>query len=114
MLKIYHNPRCMKSRQTLSLIQEAGAEVEIIEYLKEPPAAAELKEVSGKLGISAEQLLRKGEAIFKQEFKGQQHTDEEWIEIMLTHPKLIERPIVVKGDEAVIGRPPESVNQFLH
>ena len=114
MLKIYHNPRCMKSRQTLSLIQEAGAEVEIIEYLKEPPSAAELKEVIGKLGISAEQLLRKGEAIFKQEFKGQQHTDEEWIEIMLAHPKLIERPIVVKGDEAVIGRPPESVNQFLH
>lgn len=114
MLKIYHNPRCMKSRQTLSLIQEAGAEVEIIEYLKEPPSAAELKEVIGKLGISAEQLLRKGEAIFKQEFKGQLHTDEEWIEIMLAHPKLIERPIVVKGDEAVIGRPPESVNQFLH
>ena len=78
-------------------------DVEIVEYLKDIPTAAELKEVLGKLGISAEQLLRKGEKIFKENYKGQEHTDDEWIDIMLANPKLIERPIVVKGNQAVLG-----------
>ena len=88
-------------------------DVEIVEYLKDIPTAAELKEVLGKLGISAEQLLRKGEKIFKENYKGKQHTDDEWIDIMLANPKLIERPIVVKGNQAVLGRPPENVNALL-
>ncbi len=113
MLKIYHNPRCSKSRQTLNIIQEAGAEVEIVEYLKEVPTADELKSVLSKLNLEAVDILRKGEAIFKEQFKGQTYTNDEWVDIMIANPKLIERPIVVKGDKAVLGRPPENVNSLL-
>ncbi|WP_053406498.1 arsenate reductase (glutaredoxin) [Persicobacter sp. CCB-QB2] len=112
-MKIFHNPRCTKSRQTLQLLQEKGAEVEIVEYLKTPPTVAELTEVVKQLGIPAEKLLRKTEAIFKEQFKGQNHTDAEWIQIMVDHPKLIERPIVIKDGKAVIGRPPENVAVFF-
>lgn len=113
MLTIYHNPRCGKSRQTLNIIKEAGAEVAVVEYLKDIPTADELKTLLGKLNLQAEDILRKGEAVFKEQFKGQAHTNDEWIDIMLAHPKLIERPIVVKGDKAVIGRPPENVEALL-
>lgn len=112
-MKIYHNPRCRKSRETLALIQEAGQEPEIIEYLKMPPTADELAKILSLLGISAEQLLRKGESIFKEQFKGETFSEAEWIQIMVENPKLIERPIVVKGDQAVIGRPPENVKTLF-
>lgn len=112
-MKIYHNPRCAKSRQTLALIKETGAEVEIIEYLKTVPTAKELKELLQKLGMTAEQLLRKGEAVYKEEYKGKSLTEDQWINAMILHPKLIERPIVVKGVKAVLGRPPENVNSLL-
>ena len=108
-MKIYHNPRCSKSRQTLQLINEAEKDVEIIEYLKDVPTEEELKSIIDLLGISPEQLLRKNEAIFKEQFKGRSLTDEEWIKIMIENPKLIERPIVVDGKKAVLGRPPENV-----
>lgn len=108
-MKIYHNPRCSKSRQTLNLISESGKEVEVIEYLNDIPTTAELKEIIGLLGITPEQLLRKGEAIYKENFKGKSFTDDEWIQIMVDNPKLIERPIVVDGKKAVLGRPPENV-----
>lgn len=112
-MKIYHNPRCAKSRQTLALIKETGAEVEIIEYLKTVPSAKELKELLQKLGMTAEQLLRKGEAVYREEYKGKSLTEDQWINAMILHPKLIERPIVVKGVKAVLGRPPENVNSLL-
>ncbi len=113
MLKIYHNPRCAKSRQTLQLIQEAGREAEIIEYLKTPPSEKELKDLIQKLGIAAEDLVRKNEAIYKEKYKGKKFSEEEWLKILSENPKLIERPIVVKGPKAVLGRPPESVNELL-
>lgn len=113
MLQIFHNPRCRKSRETLALIQDAGTEVEIIEYLNDVPSATELKAVIEKLGISPVDLLRKGEAIFKEQFKGKSLTNDQWIEAMVANPKLIERPIVVKGGKAVIGRPPEKVLDLL-
>lgn len=112
-MKIYHNPRCSKSRQTLQLINEADKNVEIVEYLNTPPTAEELKYVIDLLGITPEQLLRKGEAIFKEKYKGKSYTDKQWIDIMIEHPKLIERPIVVDGDKAVLGRPPENVLSLL-
>lgn len=108
-MKIYHNPRCSKSRQTFQLIKDAGKEVEVVEYLNTPPTFEELKQLIDMLGISPEQLLRKGEAIFKEQFKGKSFSDDEWIEIMIKNPKLIERPIVVDGKKAVLGRPPENV-----
>lgn len=112
-MKIYHNPRCRKSRETLQLINDAGKEVELIEYLKAPPTAEELASIIDMLGISPEQLLRKNEAIFKESFKGKSYSDDEWINIMVDNPKLIERPIVVEGNKAVLGRPPENVQTLL-
>ncbi len=113
MLTIYHNTRCSKSRQTLDLLHDAGQEVEVVEYLKTPPTAAQLKAILQKLGMRPEQLLRKGEALYKENYKGKTMTDEEWIEVMVEHPVLIERPIVVKDDTAVLGRPPENVLRLL-
>lgn len=113
MLKILHNPRCRKSRETLNLIQGKGTEVEIVEYLKEAPSVDELRSILEMLQLNPEQLLRKGEAVFKENFKGKDLTEEEWIEAMASNPVLIERPIVIKGNRAVIGRPPENVKELL-
>lgn len=112
-MKIYHNPRCSKSRQTLQIIKDANKNVEIVEYLNAPPNEEELKYVLTLLGISPEQLLRKTEAIYKEKYKGKTYSDDEWIGIMIENPKLIERPIVVDGDRAVLGRPPENVLSLL-
>ena len=112
-MKIYHNPRCSKSRQTLRIIKDAGADVEIIEYLNQTPTEKELTAVLEKLGMNAQDILRKGEDIYKQNYKGKTFSNEEWIKIMIENPKLIERPIVIKGNKAVLGRPPENVNEFL-
>lgn len=112
-MKIFHNPRCGKSRDTLKLIEAAGVEPEIVLYLVDTPTKEELAEVLSKLNVSAESILRKGEAIFKEKFKGKSLSEEEWLDAMVTYPKLIERPIVIKGDQAVIGRPPENVNSLL-
>jgi arsenate reductase len=112
-MKIYHNPRCSKSRQTLQIIKDAGADVEIIEYLNEIPSQEELAAILAKLNMDAEDILRKGEDIYKQNYKGKIFSNDEWIKIMVENPKLIERPIVIKGNKAVLGRPPENVNEFL-
>ena len=112
-MKIYHNPRCSKSRQTLQIIKDAGTEVEIIEYLNEVPTQDELAAILIKLDMNAEDILRKGEDVFKQNYKGKTFSNDEWIKIMIENPKLIERPIVIKGNKAVLGRPPENVNKFL-
>lgn len=112
-MKILHNPRCSKSRQTLALIEEQNQEVEIVKYLEDIPTKKQLEDILAKLGISAFDLVRKTEAIYKENYKGKDLTESEWIEVMLQHPKLIERPVVIKGDKAVIGRPPENVLKFL-
>ena len=113
-LTIYHNPRCSKSRQTLKLIEEAGVKVDIVLYLDSPPSVTEISDLLSKLGFaSAQQLMRKGETIYK-ELSLKAETDETALLLaMSSHPKLIERPIVVKGNKAVLGRPPENVAQFL-
>ncbi|HVY81981.1 MAG TPA: arsenate reductase (glutaredoxin) [Steroidobacteraceae bacterium] len=110
---IYHNPKCSKSRATLALLQEHGIEPRIVEYLKTPPSAAELKAIVAKLGIKPEQLVRKGEDEYKAHYAGKTLTDAQWLEALAKHPILIERPIVVSGQRAVIGRPPENVNALL-
>ena len=112
-MKIYHNPRCSKSRETLSLIQSHGIEPEIIEYLKTPPSPQALKVVLAQLGIPAESLIRKGEAIYKEKFKGKSLSEDEWIAAMSEYPKLIERPIVINNGKAVLGRPPQNVEILL-
>ena len=112
-MKIYHNPRCSKSRQTLQLINDAGAEVEIIEYLKDIPSEDELKMILMKLNLSPKDIVRKGEAVYKEKFKNSNFNDDEWVKVMIEYPKLIERPIVVKGNKAVLGRPPENVLDLI-
>ena len=111
---IYHNPRCSKSRQTLELLQENNITPEIILYLENPPSKSELESLLGKLGISARELLRKGEAAYQEYGLSEtSKTEEQIIEAMIAAPKLIERPIVVTGDQAVLGRPPENVLALL-
>lgn len=110
MTTIYHNPRCSKSRQTLALLEENQVTPEVVLYLETPPNAGTLKDLLGKLGIGARELLRKGEDAYKENnLKDTSLSDEDLINAMVAHPKLIERPIVVKGDKAVLGRPPENV-----
>lgn len=112
--KIYHNPRCSKSRQTLALIQQQGIEPEIIEYLKTPPTANELKQILQQLGITPRDLLRKTEDSYKElGLAKAELSDDELIQVMCDNPKLIERPIVITNSQAKIGRPPESVLDIL-
>jgi len=114
MLTIYHNPRCSKSRDTLKLIEEAGVKPQVVLYLETPPSAGELKKLVKQLGISPRELLRKGEDEYKEhDLKNPALSDTQIIEFMAKYPKLIERPIVVKGDKAVLGRPPENVASLL-
>ena len=108
-MKIYHNPRCSKSRQTLALIKENGIEPEIVLYLDTPPTKGELLAIIEQLNIKPSQLLRKGEKIYKEQFKGKEIAESAWVDIMLEYPKLIERPIVIKDGKAVLGRPPKNV-----
>lgn len=112
-MKIYHNPRCSKSRETLAIIEEKGVEVEVVEYLKQVPTREELRSILSTLGIPAEKLIRKGEMDFKENFKGKQLSDDEWVDAMIKYPKLIERPIVLNGNRAVLGRPPQSVLELI-
>lgn len=110
---VYHNPRCGKSRSACAILAEKGVPVQIVEYLKTPPTEAELAALVAKLGIAPEALVRKGEAVFKESYKGKRLNDAEWIAAMVAHPILIERPIVVSGERAVLGRPPEKVLELL-
>lgn len=112
-MKIYHNPRCSKSRQTLALIKEKGIEPEIVRYLETPPTKEELDTIIQQLGILPSQLLRKGEKVYKENFKGKDISEEEWIDLMIQYPKLIERPIVVHDGKAILGRPPENVIELF-
>ncbi len=111
---IFHNPRCSKSRQTLQLLTDRGIEPEVILYLEAPPSATALKQLINKLGITPRQLLRKGEDQYKAlGLADTDKSDAELIAAMIAEPKLIERPIVVNGARAVLGRPPENVLALL-
>jgi arsenate reductase len=112
-IKIYHNSRCSKSRQGLCILEDSKKDFDVINYLETPPTVKELKELLKMLGFTPIQLVRKGEAIWKENYKGKDLSDAEIIKAMIENPKLIERPIVVKGDKAVIGRPPENIEQLL-
>ena len=112
-LTIYHNPACTKSRETLALIRSRGHEPRVIEYLKTPPCEAELTAIVRKLGIEPLELVRRNEQVFKDKYAGKTLWPKEWIKAMIKDPILIQRPIVVRGDEAAIGRPPEDVERLL-
>ncbi len=113
MIKIYHNSRCSKSRNSLNLLNENNLKFEVVEYLKTPLNKKELIELISKLGIQAKDLIRKGEKDFKENFKGKELSEDQWVDAMIQFPKLIERPIVEKDDKAVIGRPIENVIELI-
>lgn len=112
-MKIYHNPRCSKSRQTLALLKEHGVNPEIVLYLDKALTNGELQGILKKLGKQPFDLVRKGEAVYKEQFKGRELSDAEWIAAMIKYPKLMERPIVVTEKEARVGRPPEAVLELM-
>ncbi len=112
-MKIYHNPRCSKSRQTLQILREKGVEPEVVRYLDTPPSKEELRELLQKLGLKPEDIVRKKEALYKEKYKGKNLSDEQWLEVLSQNPRLIERPIVIEGNKAVLGRPPERVLELL-
>ncbi len=113
MIKIYHNPRCSKSRQGLEILENSKIDFEIIKYLETPPTITELTELIKLLNITPIQLIRKGESIWKEKFKRETLSDEQIIKAMAAYPKLIERPIVIDGNKAVIGRPPTLIKELL-
>lgn len=113
MTTIYHNPRCSKSRQGLAFVAASGHPYKVVLYLKEPLHFDEVKTILAQLDVTPLDLVRKGETIWKESFKGKTLTDIEIIQSMVDHPTLMERPIVVHGNKAVVGRPPENIELFL-
>lgn len=112
-MKIYHNPRCSKSREGLAILNDLADNFETILYLENPISESELTEIIKLLDISPIDLVRKNEAIWKSNFKGKDLNDQEIITAMVTNPKLIERPIVINNGKAVVGRPPELIKSIL-
>tara|TARA_B110000046_G_scaffold168298_1_gene186604 strand:+ start:884 stop:1225 length:342 start_codon:yes stop_codon:yes gene_type:complete len=112
-MKILHNNRCSKSRCVLDILENKGVDFEIVQYVENPLSASEIKDLLKKLDMPSEAIIRKGEADYKANFKGKTMSENDWIDAMVKFPKLIERPIIIKGDKAVVGRPPENIEQFL-
>jgi arsenate reductase len=112
-ITLYHNPRCSKSRAALALLRERGIEPTVVEYLTTPLTASELAALVAKLGIDPQALVRQGEEVFKQGYAGRALDARQCIEAMARHPILMERPVAVRGDRAIIGRPPERVLELL-
>ncbi|HRG37008.1 MAG TPA: arsenate reductase (glutaredoxin) [Bacteroidia bacterium] len=112
-ITIYHNTRCTKSREACSILDEKGVPFETIEYLKTPLNQTEIKALLKKLNIKAEELVRKSEPLFKEKYASKKLTEAQWVKIFSENPILIERPILVKGNKAIIGRPVERVIEFI-
>ena len=112
-MKIYHNPRCRKSREGLQLLESSDLDFQIIDYLKNPPSEKELNDILTMLEFKPIQLVRKNESIWKENYKNKELTDDEIIKAMCNNPKLIERPIVINGNKAVVGRPLENIRVLL-
>jgi arsenate reductase len=113
MIQIFHNPRCSKSRQGLQILKESNIDFEIVKYLDTTLNTKELKNIIDKLNISPLELVRKNESIWKENFKGKALTDAEIIQAMCDYPKLIERPIVIVNEKAVVGRPPNLIKELI-
>lgn len=112
-LRIYHNARCSKSRAACAIVAEQGVAADIVNYLETPPDKAELRGLLVKLGMSPRDIVRSGEAVFKENYAGRELSDEEWLDALIAHPILIERPIAVRGERAVVARPPEKIRELF-
>lgn len=112
-ISIYHNNRCSKSREAMCILDEIKVKVTIIEYLITPPSEEDIQLLLKKLGMKASELVRKGETLYKEKFEGKKMSEAQWVKALAKHPVLIERPIVVRGDKAIIARPPERLKELL-
>lgn len=112
-IRMYYNPRCSKCRDAAALVTAGGYSVELIKYLETPPGEAELRDLLNKLGMKPQELIRTGENLFKEHYAGRTLSDDDYLAAMLTHPLLIERPIVVRGNKAIVARPAEKVLSLL-
>jgi arsenate reductase len=113
MIEIYHNPRCGKSREGLNILQESGKDFKIIKYLEETPSIESLNKIINLLKIKPIELVRQNEKIWKEHFKNSNLSDDELIKIMVDNPILIERPIVINGNKAIVGRPPSKILEII-
>ena len=113
MITIYHNPRCKKSRAGLEYLKNKGVDFQIRQYLKEPLTEEELKDLLMKLNKKPQEMIRTQEAVYKQNFKGKEFTDDEWVKIIVENPKLLKRPVVVKDHKAVWGDPAENIEELF-
>ena len=113
MLKIYHNPRCKKSREGLAIVENSRKDFEVIKYLEKTISKEELHTIIKKLNLSPIEIVRKNEKIWKENFKGKELSNNDIVNAMVAYPKLIERPIVIHNNKAIIGRPPEIIKDFL-
>ncbi|GAB4326500.1 MAG: arsenate reductase (glutaredoxin) [Bacteroidales bacterium] len=113
MIKIYHNPRCKKSRAGLEYLKSKGVEFEVVEYLKNPPAVDELKDLMMRLNVRPGEMVRTQEEIYRKQLKGKQFTDDEWLKILSENPRLLKRPVVVNGFKAVWADPPGQMDKIL-
>lgn len=113
MIRVYHNPRCTKSREALAYLENKGLEYEVVEYMKEPLTPMDVESVLEALDMSAEELIRTNETIWKDEFKGKELDEDELVLAMIEHPKLMQRPIVLNAGKAVIARPAEEIEKVL-
>lgn len=112
-MKIYHNPRCKKSRAGLNYLEEKSLKPEVINYIKDGISVNELNDLLMKLNKEPQDMIRKQEELYKKQLKGKDFTRDEWVKIMAENPKLIHRPIVVKDYKAVVGDPPENIDELL-
>ena len=112
-LTLMHNPRCSKSREALKILEENGIDAEIVKYLETPPTKEDIKNILKMLGINARDLMRTKEDIYKELDLKNEHDEEKLLDAMVENPRLIERPIIIKGDKAIIARPPEKAKEFL-
>lgn len=110
---VYHNGECSKCRGALELLQEMGVPHDVRFYIAEPLSADEIKTLLRQLNLPVAELIRKGEALYAEQYANASLTDEEWVQVLIEHPQLMQRPIVVKGDKAIIARPPEKVSAFV-
>ena len=113
MVTVYHNPRCTTSREVLEILKKRGEEIKIVKYLVDPPTYEEMKEILRKLNLRPMYLLRKEEDLYKKNFKGKYFTDDQWTRILIDNPILIQRPVVVRGNMAVVARPPKRVYELF-
>lgn len=111
-MKIYHNPRCTKSREGLNYLKTQSDDIQIINYMKKGLSADDLKEILLKLNKTPREIIRTKEAVYKNELKDKQFTDEEWIKIIIEHPQLLQRPIVMNKTKAVLAQPPQEIDKL--